>query len=692
MPMRLIFLAAVLGISSAAQTTFVRATGPGATVEIDAARRAGWTIPRTIYGTFLEPLGRSIYGGLWAQELENPSFEDNLWSAGAIRSMLRERPALAAASKLGLPLPWEPLRDQGARYEPRWGDAANSSRSLLIMGLPATETGIRQQVYLPVHRVPNYGGALYAKGLSGRRELTVSIRKRDDPDRVLASAALSVAGTAWQRYPFRLELKPGALDRLEPVDFAIAVNGETRVLIDQAALFPADAVDGMDPDMIEMARALKTPLVRFGGNYVSGYHWRGGIGPRDRRVTVLNQAWGMPEYNQFGTDEFLRFCELIGAAPQIALNLGSGTPQEAAEWVRYVNARWAGGRRSRSQSQPRAANAVSADPQGGLLWELGNELYGKWQIGYPTQDGVAERTRIFAEAVRAIDPRAQLIATGDVPDRFREWNAAQMASPTGLFDYLSTHWIVGSEVRKPEASPGFIADAGLALPIGLELALREMKAQIDADSRWRGRLKIAFTEWLFWSRGPHDGVGFSNMGGALAAAGFLNMLMRVADFTPIADMTGLVEFGGIWKKRGQVYGVPAYWAFRMYSNADVNVPVAVRVTGPGRDIEQGNRISKIRDVPYLDIVAALNQRGDRLTIFALNRNLERDIAARISVAGFQPSRSAHAATLTADTIYDTNDEVRPDAVRPRESNLEVPGGAFEYTFPKASVTVLELGH
>ena len=96
-------------------------------------------------------------------------------------------------------------------------------------------------------------------------------------------------------------------------------------------------VDGLDPEMLDLAKQMKTPLVRFGGNFTSGYHWRDGVGPRDKRVSMLNIAWGMPEYNQFGTDEFLRFCELINAQPQIALNLGSGTPQEAADWVRYVD-------------------------------------------------------------------------------------------------------------------------------------------------------------------------------------------------------------------------------------------------------------------------------------------------------------------------------------------------------------------
>src|SRR3954447_22650576 len=95
-----------------------------ALIEIDASRPASYKIPRTIYGTFLEPIGHSIYGGLWAQILENPSFEDNLWSLGHIRQMLAERPELVQSSNIGLPLPWEPLdATEGWRYEPRWGDS-----------------------------------------------------------------------------------------------------------------------------------------------------------------------------------------------------------------------------------------------------------------------------------------------------------------------------------------------------------------------------------------------------------------------------------------------------------------------------------------------------------------------------------------------------------------------------------------
>ena len=212
-----LILALILAGNIAAQSTFVRSTRNDAAIEINAEHKAGYTVPRTIYGTFLEPIGESIYPGLWAQILTNPSFEANLWSAERIKSMIDHDPALARSSRMGLPLPWEPLDPgQGMRYEPRWGDAANSSRSLLIMSLPGNETGVRQQVFLPVHRVLRYDGSLYAKHLSGPAEVFVSLRRRNHPDDVLARSVIKLAGEDWARYQFALEFPRNNWRRRSP--------------------------------------------------------------------------------------------------------------------------------------------------------------------------------------------------------------------------------------------------------------------------------------------------------------------------------------------------------------------------------------------------------------------------------------------------------------------------------------------
>jgi len=558
-----------------------RDTALEATITIDASKPASYKIPRTIFGTFLEPIGNSIYGGLWAELLQNPSFEDNLWNASAIQKMLSDEPPLVRASDLGLPLPWEPLdAKQGNRYEPRWNDAANSYRSLFLMGLPDKQVGVRQKVFLPVHRMLKYVGRLYAKYQSGPREIEVSIRRRDHPEELFARSKIPLTGNEWKRYEFRLDVEAGKIAPLEPADFVIAVGNESRVLVDQASLMPADNVDGMDPEIIAMAKAMKTPLLRFGGNFTSAYHWRDGTGPRDKRVSMLNIAWGMPEYNTFGTDEFLRFCELIGARPQIALNLGSGTAGEAAGWVKYVNEHW-------------------GEHAGGLLWELGNELWGTFQVGYPTRQRVAERTKAFSDAVREVDPNAKWIATGGDEDSYRDWNETQLTN-AGAFAYLSTHFVVTDDrVQRQNSTADFIAQADFALPVGLERKLREMHQQIQENPQARDRVKTAFTEWLFWAR-QGDAPRYDNMGGAISTAGFLNMLMRVADIVPIADMTGIMEFGGIWKRRGGVFGAPSYWAFRMYSNANAVQVVEARTEVEKYDVEQGSiRLPSIPDVPYL---------------------------------------------------------------------------------------------
>ena len=641
-----------------------------ATIRIDAQKTAH-KIPRSIFGTFLEPIGNSTYNGLWAEILQNPSFEDNLWSASNLAEMLHDRPELGRASELTLPLPWEPLYEaQGARYAPE-NDAANSERSLLLMALPDLPSGIKQKVYLPIHRTAHYVGSLYLKHVSGPADVEISLRRRDQPEDFLATQKISISPGDWRRYEYSLDVPAGRTHPLEAVDYVIAVNHGTRVLVDQASLMPGDNVDGMDPDMIEMARAVKTPIMRFGGNFTSAYHWRDGVGPRDRRRTLLNAAWGMPEYNQFGTDEFLRFCQLVGAEPQIALNLGTGTPAEAADWVRYVNAHW-------------------GDHHGGLLWELGNELWGNWQVGYPALSEVAVRTKAFSDAVHQVDPNARLIATGADPDNFHDWNEAQLKSPAGTFNFLSTHFVVTtSSTEKLNADREFTARATFALPIEVERRLHKMHEQFQS-SAGSGSVETAFTEWLFWASSDTS-PRYDNMGGAVASGGFLNMLLRTSDIVPIADMTGIVEFGGIWKKRSQVFGTPAYWVFRMYSTADAATMLDASISGETYNVAQGQtRFPSIENVPYLDVVATLDESGQKLTLFCVNRDLNRDLRADISISNFPVSANGVTQTISADSIYAKNDDAHPDLVHPHEGVVAISGNRLSYDFTRASVTTIEL--
>lgn len=658
-------------LPGAAQITVTQPIPQTATIRVDAAKPAGAEIPPMIFGTFLEPIGNSTYNGLWAQVLQNPSLESGMWSAGNVAQMLKAEPSLVRASHLDLPLPWEPLDfSEGNRYAILYGHAANSWQSLEVMGVPGRPTGIEQKIYLPIQRELTYQGSLYARHLSGPDGITVSIRPWNH-DKVLASAKITATATSWTKYHFTLTLPAGELHRLQPADFVVEVSGAERVVLDELSLMPADALDGLDPDVVKMARAMDTPLVRFGGNFTSSYNWRDGIGPRDKRISMRNEEWGIPEYNTFGTNEFLHFCSLIDAEPQIALNLGTGTPQQAASWVRYVDEHW--------------------HKHSGLLWELGNELWGNWNMGYPTIDQLAARTKAFSNAVRAVDPTARLIATGEDPDHFTKWNAVQLTNPPGTFDYLSTHFVVtntSTELRNP--STEFIDSAAFALPVELGRKLEQQQAQINSVPGFAHKAHIAFTEWLFI--GHRAGTpNFTNMGGAVDTAGFLNMLMRHTAIVPVSDMTGIMEFAGIWKQRGQVYAAPGYYAFRMYSSSHPVHPVQVVTSAGSYAVKNGvSRLPNIANVPYLDVVAATTKDGKTLDLFCVNRSLSRDIPADISLGHFVPQGRATIETLQASYLGEENSADDPTEVIPGKSAEEWRGAVLHHVFPRESVTVIRI--
>ena len=533
-----------------------------ATLTVRVGSEGTVRVPDTIFGSFLEPIGNSINNGIVAEILVNGSLESGLWNHSNLENMFRDQPELIeSTNQTGIPLPWRPLNMAvGNRYELHVGDAANSWQSLEILGSPNQQTGIMQKVYLPVQRELGYKISLYAKHLSGPPGLTVLFRDIET-GKTLVESHVDAAAAEWTKYSTTLRLSPGAVSRLEAVDFAVAVEGNERTDVDEISVLPEDAIGILDPDEVAMAKAMHVTELRLGGNFSSYYHWRDGIGPLDKRITMENIAWGIPEYNKLGTDEFLQLCDLIGAEPQFDLNMGSGSPEEAADWVRYIH----------------------DHHKGAVLYELGNELYGKWQVGYPTINEIAAKTLAFSKAVRTVDPDAEIIATGQGPLSDGKWNAAQLTNPPGTFNDLSLHFILGTNHPALEsATPDFTAAAAYALPYAVSPYFDKVQAQVDDHADHHGKVHFAVTEWLFNSKGngernfTNESPSWMNEGGAVLAAGFLNTVLRHSSQIKITDMTGIMEFAGIWKRSEQVYAVPAYYVFRMYTAVagDTLLPVS----------------------------------------------------------------------------------------------------------------------
>ena len=671
-------LAVLLSSTAAfAQITPSKPMPPTVEVHVDTAGNLG-TVPPHIFGSFLEPIDDSINNGVIAEILVNGSLEGGLWNHAMLEQMFRDQPELIESTNhTGIPVPWQPLNNEvGNRYELHVKDAANSWQSLEIMGTPDSLTGIKQRVYLPVPRTYAYNVSLYARHLSGPSRLNVSLRSRNT-EKVLATASVEATAGEWTKYTAKLELMRGDVRRLEPVDFALSVEGNERVDVDQVSLMPEDAIGTFDPDVLRMADEMHMTELRLGGNFSSYYHWRDGIGPLDKRVTMENIAWGIPEYNNFGTDEFLAFCKLVHAEPQFNLNMGSGTPQEAVDWVKYIRDRY----------------------QGQLILEMGNELYGKWQVGYPNIHEIASRTLAFSDALKPVSKNATLLATGATPNSFEKWNAAQLTNPPGTFDLLTMHFITGTNhVRLNPYTPDFMAAAAYAVPYALGPDLDRMQAQVDAVPGYKGKVHFAVTEWLFNSKGEgernftNESPSSRNEGGAVMIASTFNTFFRHNSEVKLVDMTGLMEFAGIWKRREQVFASPAYYAFRMYSTAKGETVLPVTTDSGTYSVKNGTLgYSEAQDVPYIDVVATRSPDKRSITLFCVNRSLTDDAPAEIDLGNFSATEINKVEQITAVSPYVINDEVEPKRVVPQISSLRaLPKKPLTITLPHESVTVIRL--
>ncbi|MDQ2687446.1 MAG: hypothetical protein M3Y28_06220, partial [Armatimonadota bacterium] len=388
-------------------------------IRLDAARPGTTPVQQGVFGNFIEHLADVVYQVLWANALQNPNLErlaaDNVmppyWDTAGATAWL----------------------DTGGYVSPRF------------VRLSAPDGSLSQRIFLPTHRIRKYTLTFYARA-AGPGQITVSLRAGDDKagtGALLQQTTQAVSQTVWRKFTVHWTVTEGGLAKGQKARFFLNYSGGTDVDVDQVEIFPDDAVDGMDPDVIKLAREWNIPVLRLAGNFSSGYHWRDGVGPRLARPTYRNLAWRGVETNHFGTDEFLDFSHRIGAVPQIAANAGDGTPEEAADWVRYCN--------GKSERVP--------------IWEIGNELYGGWQIGHTDAAGNAERFVKFRDAMRKADPRIKIIATGQ-GDEFLPgglshdlaWNEALLRAAVAnggqAPDWLSIHPLVGL--------PGNLGNVGYA--------------------------------------------------------------------------------------------------------------------------------------------------------------------------------------------------------------------------------------
>ncbi len=464
---------------------------PSRTVAIDIdARNTGAPINPFIYGQFIEHLGRCIYGGIWAEMLEDRKFYFPVTADYAPYARLTETefPVVGAS-------PWEILGD--AAGVTMTTDAPfvgkHSPRVTAGNGIRQHDLGVRAD--MPVD------GYLWAKALAGRATLRVTLTWGDGSE-ARESIELHFRGHDFTRQTFsftpRATLARGATFTIEVLD------GD--VVLGPPSLMPADNVRGLRADTLALLKQLDGTIYRWpGGNFVSGYNWRDGIGDRDRRPPRKNPAWTGVEHNDFGTDEFIAFCREIGTEPMIAANTGFGDAYSAAQWVEYTN-----GSSATLGGSWRAKNGHD-EPYDVKYWCVGNEMFGDWQLGYMALPHYTIKHNEVSEAMWAVDPYLTLVGVGDLQISNNQgdadadapsigWSEGMLRESSDYMDMISEHFYRGRVPWTEEGVAPLAEHVGMLKESIRQKAEGHRKLQAELENLGDRRIPIAMDEWNYWHR------------------------------------------------------------------------------------------------------------------------------------------------------------------------------------------------
>lgn len=327
---------------------------------------------------------------------------------------------------------------------------------------------------------------------------------------------------------------------------------------------------GFRKDILKLVRdELKISIVRWpGGNFVSSYRWKDAVGPKDQRPRRPELAWGGEESNQFGTDEFIKWCREARTEPYICLNMGTGTLEDALDWVEYCNGTgntyWANKRRENNGGNP--------EPYRVKYWALGNEMYGHWQVGNLTASEYTRRAQQWAHALKLVDPSIILISCGN--NGYTSWDATILQGLASQVDLHSIHTYTSFGER--DRSDGKDFERKVFGPEGVEESIRITRSLIDLARIENGvekckPIKIAFDEWGPWdeTKGtPANGLEqHYDLADCLAVASWLNVFIRNADIVAMANYAQLVNvIAPILTSPNQVLKQTIFHPLSLFSN------------------------------------------------------------------------------------------------------------------------------
>jgi alpha-N-arabinofuranosidase len=469
------------------------------------ARKTGAPISKYIYGQFIEHLGRCIYQGIWAEMLDDRKF---FWPVGQGES------------------PWK-IVGPAAQVRMDKVKPFTGAHTPLVALSGKVEGGLFQEA-LAVIGGKEYVGRVILAGDPGTASVKVSLVWGPDPAQ---RQTLEVKDLDREYSTFPFTFKPGASTENARLEIVSAGRGSFKV--GTVSIMPAENVGGFRPDVLALLKELDSPVYRWpGGNFVSGYDWRDGIGDRDRRPPRKNPAWQGVEHNDVGLHEYLNLMGILGADPYITVNSGLGDVKMAVEELQYVN-----GAADSPMGKLRAANG-HPEPWGVKFWSVGNEMYGNWQLGHmPLSDYVRKHIQ-FAVGMKAVDPSIKIVAVGAVG----RWDETMLAEASNHMDYLSEHFYVGEK-------PGLLSHASQVPHEVRRIAEAHRKYRATIPTLKLKEVSVALDEWNYWY-GPdlygEIGVRYFLKDALGVAAGF-NEYARQSDIYFMANYAQTVNVIGAIK-------------------------------------------------------------------------------------------------------------------------------------------------
>jgi alpha-N-arabinofuranosidase len=466
--------------------------------------------------------------------------------------------------------------------------------------------------------------------------------------------------------------------------------------------------NGYRKDVADDIKNLGVPIVRYpGGNFVSGYHWLDGVGPKKDRPRILEKAWNSTETNQFGTNEFMGWCKLVGCKPLMGLNLGTSTPEMAAALVEYCNVE-----KSTKWSELRRSHGI-ADAHKVEHWCLGNEMDGPWQIGHMTAVEYGQKAADSGRQMRYVDPSLKLIACGSsnvFMPTYLEWDREVLEQCYQYVDGISLHRYYGNAEETGGDSTKY-----MALNLSMDRQIAQIEAVCDyVQGRMRSpkKLWLSFDEWNVWYRerngsavngggkvAPHLLEEIYNLEDALLVGGLVNSLIRNSDRVRVACLAQLVNvIAPIMTNSTGMYRQTIYYPYAWALQYARGAALSLAVESPTYDVAVASEPASRVDfstlgiggtIPYVDASATFDKASGRFSVFLFNRDLSNARDVELFWEDAAPNRVIESFTITGNDLKAHNSFESPQTVAPK--SFDKPSTVNNRTrlqLPARSYTVL----